>query len=62
MFPASNKTFLKSKLQFIAPSRNVMQLMDLAKCCDIVCPVLSCKATNTQGMNLDPHLQGKAFD
>ena len=62
MFPISNKTFLKSKIQFIAPSRDIPQLMDLAKCADIICPVLSCKSTNTQGMNLDPHESGRAFD
>ena len=62
MFPISNKTYLKSKIQFIAPSREIGQLMDLAKCADIICPVLSCKSTNTQGMNLDPHVSGKAFD
>lgn len=62
MFPISNKTYLKSKIQFIAPSRDIKQLIDLAKCADIICPVLSCKSTNTKGMNLDPYLQGKAFD
>ena len=62
MFPISNKTYLKNKIQFIAPSRDIGQLMDLAKCADIICPVLSCKSTNTQGMNLDPYIEGKAFD
>jgi pre-rRNA-processing protein TSR1 len=62
MFPISSKTFLKSKIQFIAPSRDISQLIDLAKCADIICPVLSCKSTNTQGMNLDPFIEGKAFD
>lgn len=62
MFPISNKTYLKSKIQFISPSRDVNQLIDLAKCADIICPILSCKSTNTQGMNLDPYIEGKAFD
>jgi len=62
MFPISNKTYLKSKIQFIAPSRDFGQLIDLAKCADIICPILSCKSTNTQGMNLDPYIEGKAFD
>lgn len=62
MFPISNKTYLKSKIQFIAPSRDISQLIDLAKCADIICPILSCKSTNTQGMNLDPYAEGKAFD
>lgn len=62
MFPISNKTYLKSKIQFIAPTRDIGQLIDLAKCADVICPVLSCKSTNTQGMNLDPYAEGKAFD
>lgn len=55
MFPISNKTYLKNKLHFIAPTRDVSQLIDLAKCADIICPILSCKSTNTQGMNLNPY-------
>lgn len=37
-------------------------MLDIAKCADIVCPILSCKSTNTQNMNLDPHSAGGAFD
>ena len=42
--------------------RDIESLHDLIKCSDIICPVLSCKQTNTQAMNLDPHEQGGAFD
>ena len=36
--------------------------MDIIKCADIICPVLSCKSTDVQGMQLDPHEKGGAFD
>lgn len=36
--------------------------MDIIKCADIICPVLSCKSTNVQCMQLDPHEKGGAFD
>lgn len=36
--------------------------MDLVKCADIICPVLSCKSTNVKEMHLDPHEKGGAFD
>jgi pyruvate dehydrogenase E1 component beta subunit/pre-rRNA-processing protein TSR1 len=36
--------------------------MDIIKCADIICPVLSCRSTNIQGMQLDPHEKGGAFD
>ena len=63
MFPITNKTYLKNRIQFIAPTNtNIHQLIDLAKCADIICPILSCKSTNTQGMNLNPYEEGKAFD
>jgi uncharacterized Fe-S cluster-containing MiaB family protein len=62
MFPISNKTYLRSKIQFIAPNRDIEQLIDLAKCADIICPILSCKSTNIQGMNLNPYEEAKAFD
>lgn len=41
---------------------NLESLHDLIKCADIICPVLSCRHTNTQAMNLEPHEQGGAFD
>ena len=43
-------------------SRDLESLMDLIKCSDIICPVLSCKQTDIQGMSLDPHEKGGAFD
>lgn len=36
--------------------------MDVIKCADIICPVLSCRSTDTQKMSLDPHEKGGAFD
>lgn len=42
--------------------QDVESLMDLIKCADLICPVLSCKSTNVQGMQLDPHEKGGAFD
>jgi pre-rRNA-processing protein TSR1 len=62
IFPIVNKTFVKNKIFFISPKKDIEQLIDLAKCADIICPVLSCKETNPQGMNLDPYSEGKAFD
>ena len=62
LFPIANKSFLRSKIQFISPKRDIEQLIDLAKCADIILPVLSCKSTNTQRMSLNPHEEGKAFD
>lgn len=43
-------------------SQDLESLMDIIKCSDIICPVLSCKSTNVQGMQLDPHEKGGAFD
>lgn len=60
--PLPNKTFLKNKIFFISPKRDLHQLIDLAKCADIICPVLSCKSTNSKGISLDPYQEGKAFD
>ena len=41
---------------------SIPSLIDLIKCSDIVCPVLSCASTNVQMINLDPHQAGGAFD
>lgn len=64
IFPTP-KSYIQSKMLIIAAKRQEQQLLglyDLIKCADIICPVLSCKSTNTQAMNLDPYEQGKAFD
>lgn len=36
--------------------------MDIIKCADIICPVLSCRSTDLQNMQLNPHEKGGAFD
>ena len=49
IFPASHKSPIKNKLFLVgAPERDTKQLMDLAKCADIVCPVLSVLSANPQ--------------
>ena len=68
----SAKTFIKNKLMIISGESNnkkvnptstdIESLMDIIKCADIICPVLSCKSTNIQEMGLDPHEKGGAFD
>lgn len=58
------KSALKNKIMIISGelknkkpdsgNKDLESLHDLIKCADIICPVLSCKQTNTQAMSLDP--------
>lgn len=36
--------------------------MNYAKVADVICPILSCKETNVEGLALDPFENAKAFD
>jgi hypothetical protein len=49
VFPAPQKSPIKNKLFLVAaPDRDSKQLVDLAKCADIVCPVVSVLSANPQ--------------
>ena len=38
------------------------QCIDYCKTADIICPILSCKDCNVDGLNLNPYENAKAFD
>ena len=62
VFPAPQKSPIKNRLFLVASGRDTKQLMDLAKCADIVCPVLSVLSANPQKIVEDPYNSGGAFD
>lgn len=47
---------------FLSCDRNIQTMLDYAKVADVIVPVLSCKQTNLEGMNLNPYENAKAFD
>lgn len=53
-FPAPNRSPIKNRLYVIGSPREPMQLIDLAKCADIVCPVVSVLSANPQKIVEDP--------
>ena len=63
VFPAPQRSPIKNRLFLVAtPDRDSKQLMDLAKCADIVCPVLSVLSANPQRIVEDPYNYAGAFD
>lgn len=53
---------LKEDYIFISCDRNFYNCLDFGKVADIICPVLSCKDCNIEGLVKDPHSNAKAFD
>jgi len=56
------KCALRGKVFLISGGRDMQQLLDLAKCADIICPIVSCRAANIQQIAFDPLNECKAFD
>ena len=48
VFPGPSKSLIKNRLFVIASDRDPKKLIDLAKCADIVCPVVSVLSANAQ--------------
>lgn len=53
---------IKENFIFIEGDRNFENALDFCKIADIVCPVLSCRDTNIEKLNLDPYNNANAFD
>lgn len=53
---------VKENIIIIEGDRNFESNLDFCKVADIVCPVLSCKDTNLEKLNLDPYNNANAFD
>ena len=62
MFPSAQRSPIKNKLFVIGSNRETKQLLDLAKCADIVCPVVSLLSANPQRIVEDPFNYAGAFD
>ncbi|EGR34439.1 ribosome biogenesis protein, putative [Ichthyophthirius multifiliis] len=53
---------IKENFIFIAGEyKNFENMLDYCKVADIICPVLSCKDTNLEKLNLDPYNNANAF-
>lgn len=52
----------KENFIFISCDRDFFACLDFAKVADIICPVLSCKDCQIDGLVKDPHSNAKAFD
>ena len=62
IWPANKKSPLRNRLFVVASSQDPKQLMDLAKCADIVCPLISVLSANPQKIVEDPYNYAGAFD
>jgi hypothetical protein len=62
VFPAPHRSPIKNRLFIVGSPRDKKQLIDLAKCADIVCPVLSVLSANPQKIVEDPFNYAGAFD
>lgn len=62
VFPAPKSSPIRNRLFIIGSQRDPKQLMDLAKCADIVCPVVSVMSANPQKIVEDPYNYAGAFD
>ena len=62
VFPTPQKSPIKNRLFIVGSQRETKQLIDLAKCADIVCPILSVLSANPQKIVEDPYNYAGAFD
>jgi hypothetical protein len=62
LFPGAGRAPIRNRLFVVGSQREPQELIDLAKCADIVCPVLSALAANPQRITEDPLNFGGAFD
>ena len=60
--PTHSRSMLKNRLFVVGSSQEPQQLMDLAKCADIICPVISVQAADPQRITQDPFNYAGAFD
>lgn len=62
LLPGPARSPIKNRLFIIGTDRDPAKLIDLAKCADIVCPVVSALAANPQRITEDPFGNAGTFD
>jgi hypothetical protein len=60
--PGQSKSQIKNRIFVVGSEREPKQLMDLAKCADIVCPVVSLLSADANNIVQDPYNYARAFD